>query len=192
MTLDSLFTVVTVFVTVLAVAGAGFYFYAKGRGGDLPGIFTPRIRRLGFIERAYLDGGRKLLLVRRDDVEHLILIGGPIDLVVETGIQAEAYPAAAPVKEEYSNMDAAPWQEPEASPVPAKAPEPRKPRFLAAAKEAALALREAALASGKMPAPAEPQLPAAQGGERKKESDLLKPASPQEEPAPRQEAKAVQ
>jgi hypothetical protein len=191
MTLDSLFTVVTVFIAVLAVAGAGFYFYARGRGGDLPGIFTPRMRRLGFIERAYLDGGRKLLLVRRDNVEHLILIGGPIDLVVETGIQADAYPAVVQGKEEYSNMDAAPWQEPEASPAQASAPEPRKPRFLAAAKEAALALREAALASGKMSGPAEPQLSPPQTGEKKKESDLLKPASLKEE-APRQEAKAAQ
>jgi hypothetical protein len=33
-----------------------------------------------------LDGRRRLLLVRRDDVEHLLLIGGPADLVVESGI----------------------------------------------------------------------------------------------------------
>ncbi len=36
-----------------------------------------------------IDGGRKLVLIRRDDVEHLLLIGGPIDLVIETGIPAE-------------------------------------------------------------------------------------------------------
>src|SRR6516165_4689455 len=111
MALGSLFTVIALFVLVLAAAGAGFFFYSRGRGGDLPGFFAPRLRRLAFIERAHLDGGRKLLLVRRDNVEHLILIGGPIDLVVETGIQDEAYPAVVQGKEEYSNMDAAPWQE---------------------------------------------------------------------------------
>ncbi len=30
------------------------------------------------------------MLIRRDNVEHLLLIGGPIDLVVETGIPAES------------------------------------------------------------------------------------------------------
>jgi hypothetical protein len=43
-----------------------------------------------------------------------------------------------------------------------------------------------------MSVPAEPQLSLSQTGEKKKESDLLKPASLQEETAPRQEAKAVQ
>src|SRR6516225_501411 len=100
MALGSLFTVIALFAAVLAMAGAGFYFYTKGRGADLAGFFAPRIRRLAFIERTRLDGGRKLLLVRRDNVEHLMLIGGPIDLVVETGIQAEAYAKADTAKEE--------------------------------------------------------------------------------------------
>jgi flagellar protein FliO/FliZ len=180
MTLDSLITVITVFVTILAAAGACFYFFTRGRGGDLPGFFTPRMRRLGFIERAYLDGGRKLLLVRRDDVEHLILIGGPIDLVVETGIEVEAYPATAAAKKEYSNPDAAAWQRPETSPAPAREPESAKPRFLAAAREAASALRKAAITSGQPP---ERQHSPSQASDKKKESDLLKPASLQEENA---------
>jgi hypothetical protein len=196
MTLDSLITVITVFVAVLAAAGAGFFFYAKGRGGDLPAFFTPRMRRLGFIERAYLDGGRKLLLVRRDNVEHLILIGGPIDLVVETGIQAEAQPAAAAMKEESSQTDAAPWPQPAASSTAANAPEPGKPRFLAAAKDAALALKEAALTSRKTPEPepVEPQLSPPQGGERnaKKESEMPKLTPLPEELAPFSKAKAAQ
>jgi flagellar protein FliO/FliZ len=187
MTLDSLFTVITVFVGILASAIACFAFFARGRGGDLQGFFTTRGRRLGFIERAYLDGGRKLLLVRRDDVEHLILIGGPIDLVVETGIKAEAYPAGATVKKDYSDTNAAAWQEPEIYPAPAKAPQPAKPRFLAAAMGAASALRKAA--SGNL---AEPQQSLTQGSEKKKESGLLKPASLQEELNPRREEKAAQ
>jgi flagellar protein FliO/FliZ len=46
-------------------------------------------RRLALVEWTSIGGGRELLLVRRDDVEHLILTGGPIDLVVETGIGKE-------------------------------------------------------------------------------------------------------
>lgn len=72
-----------------AAASAGYFLYLRQGSGDTPRFFAPRSRRLAFIERTALDGGRKLLLVRRDDVEHLILIGGPIDLVVETGIRAE-------------------------------------------------------------------------------------------------------
>jgi hypothetical protein len=146
----SLFTVIALFVIVLAIAGAGFYFYTSGRGGDWLGFFAPRMRRLAFIERAYLDGGRKLLLVRRDNVEHLILIGGPIDLVVETGIPAEAYLAAAAAKEEYSFRDAAAWQRHEELPASGKAPE----------------------AGG-------PQLSLPRGGE-KKENDMLELTPPQE------------
>lgn len=46
-----------------------------------------RERRLGVVETATLDAKRKLYLVRRDDVEHLVIVGGPVDLVVETGIK---------------------------------------------------------------------------------------------------------
>lgn len=77
-----------------AAAGAGYFLYTRQGSGDTPRFFAQRSRRLAFIERTALDGGRKLLLVRRDDVEHLILIGGPIDLVVETGIRAENAVAA--------------------------------------------------------------------------------------------------
>jgi len=35
------------------------------------------------------DGRRRLLLIRRDDVEHLVMTGGPIDVVIETGIGGE-------------------------------------------------------------------------------------------------------
>src|SRR5262245_50790171 len=44
--------------------------------------------RLGVMETASVDRSRKLVLIRRDDVEHLIMIGGPIDMVIETGIAA--------------------------------------------------------------------------------------------------------
>lgn len=71
---------------IVAAAGAGLYLYTRMHS------VAPRPRRLAFVERALLDGGRKLVLVRRDGVEHLILIGGPIDLVVETGIPAELPP----------------------------------------------------------------------------------------------------
>ncbi len=42
--------------------------------------------RLGISEYHEIDQTRRLVLVRRDDVEHLVLIGGPQDVVVETNI----------------------------------------------------------------------------------------------------------
>jgi hypothetical protein len=42
--------------------------------------------RLGISEYHEIDKDRRLVLVRRDGVEHLLLIGGAQDLVVETNI----------------------------------------------------------------------------------------------------------
>ena len=40
-------------------------------------------------------GGESSLLIRRDDVEHLLMTGGPVDVVVETGIPSARKPADA-------------------------------------------------------------------------------------------------
>jgi hypothetical protein len=42
--------------------------------------------RLGISEYHEIDKDRRLVLLRRDDCEHLVLIGGAQDLVIETGI----------------------------------------------------------------------------------------------------------
>ncbi|MCF7644946.1 flagellar biosynthetic protein FliO [Bacillus subtilis] len=42
--------------------------------------------RLTVTDAAAVDSQRRLVLVRRDDVEHLILIGGPSDIVIEQNI----------------------------------------------------------------------------------------------------------
>ena len=44
-------------------------------------------QRLGISEFHELDKTRRIVLVRRDDVEHLIMIGGNQDVVIESGIQ---------------------------------------------------------------------------------------------------------
>lgn len=58
-----------------------------GMGGAPMG--TRRRRRLALMETLAIDGKRRLVLVRRDDREHLLLIGGASDLVVETGLPAQ-------------------------------------------------------------------------------------------------------
>jgi hypothetical protein len=52
-----------------------------------------RNRRLSVVDTLSLDPKRQLLIVRRDNVEHLILTGGTHDLVIETGIAVEDIPA---------------------------------------------------------------------------------------------------
>lgn len=42
--------------------------------------------RLGIVDAYDLDRQRQLVLVRRDNVEHLIMIGGPTDVVIESTI----------------------------------------------------------------------------------------------------------
>jgi len=52
--------------------------------------------RLGVSEYHEVDKQRRLVLVRRDEVEHLIMIGGEQDLVIETGIGRVAGSVAPP------------------------------------------------------------------------------------------------
>ena len=57
-------------------------------GGERLGNTTGRGRqpRLAVIDAANVDGRRRLVLIRRDNVEHLLIIGGPTDVVVEANI----------------------------------------------------------------------------------------------------------
>src|SRR5215212_5812504 len=52
----------------------------------LPAHGRSRQPRLGIVDVYDLDRQRQLILLRRDNVEHLLLIGGPNDVVVETNI----------------------------------------------------------------------------------------------------------
>jgi hypothetical protein len=54
----------------------------RGRSATARG----RVPRLAIIDSLPIDRRRQLVLVRRDAVEHLILIGGPTDLLVEPSI----------------------------------------------------------------------------------------------------------
>ncbi|MEQ9170420.1 MAG: flagellar biosynthetic protein FliO [Rhodospirillales bacterium] len=61
---------------------------ARRAGWGFPATAIKRAsnRRLGIVEVTPLDGRRRLILVRRDDKEHLLLIGPTSELVIETGI----------------------------------------------------------------------------------------------------------
>jgi len=88
---------------LLLVAGAviaGLWGYRAYLTGDTSVTWgnwfgPPPEPRLGVTEQANVDGRRKLLLIRRDDVEHLIMTGGPVDMVIETNIPAPRMEMAA-------------------------------------------------------------------------------------------------
>jgi hypothetical protein len=79
---------VLAFLIVLGLIFAAFWAVRRFGAGRLGGdTMRGRQPRLGVTEQAFLrDGRRQLILVRRDNVEHLMLIGGPTDVVVETNI----------------------------------------------------------------------------------------------------------
>lgn len=107
--------------------------------GETPAaaFFKPRRGepRLAVVEHASVDGKRRLVLIRRDDVEHLILTGGPVDVVVETGIGAEASLEAPRTPDAYRE------------PVPAANPPvfTRAPRAFGQAAQTSIEEVEAAL-----------------------------------------------
>ena len=76
-----------IFVGVLALIGGAAWLVRQFAGNRL-GASTGRGRmpRLAVIDAAAVDGRRRLVLVRRDNIEHLLMIGGPSDIVVETNI----------------------------------------------------------------------------------------------------------
>mgnify|MGYP001812015301 FL=1 len=76
-----------VFVAAAIIAGALIWRSYVDSGAPGSGIFRGKNeKRLDVVEQATLDGRRRLVLIRRDDTEHLIMTGGPVDVVIETGI----------------------------------------------------------------------------------------------------------
>jgi len=81
------------FVAVLALIGVAAWLvrrFAGNRLGANPN--RGRMPRLAVIDAAAVDSRRRLVLVRRDNIEHLLMIGGPTDIVVEPNI-VRAMPA---------------------------------------------------------------------------------------------------
>ena len=80
-------TFVIAFIVVLALIAATAWLVRRFAGNRLgANANRGRMPRLAVIDAAAVDGRRRLVLVRRDNVEHLLMIGGPTDIVVEPNI----------------------------------------------------------------------------------------------------------
>jgi hypothetical protein len=90
-----------------------------------------RTARLGIIEAIPVDQRRRLVLVRRDQFEHLILIGGPTDIVVEPtifrGVPLSARARPEPTKAAQPQAQAAASVGPPVQ-APTPLPEPTRER----------------------------------------------------------------
>lgn len=116
-----------------------------------------RKTRLAVMDATAVDSHRRLVLVRRDDVEHLLLIGGSSDIVVERDIR---------LVQRRPNLtgDAGNHEQPprpralEQQPAPRPAPQPRAPEPAAPApRPAAPAAQPAYPVQPAQPAPVAPQ-----------------------------------
>ncbi|HXV30172.1 MAG TPA: flagellar biosynthetic protein FliO [Sinorhizobium sp.] len=130
--------------------------------------------RLAVLDAAAVDTRRRLVLVRRDDVEHLIMIGGPTDIVIESRIVPDGVTAASDSARTIAE------QKPIDAPIVAAraepAPQPDDPVRAAPRPEPAPALRMTAqersapiaqpapppAARAASPAPAIPAVPASE------------------------------
>jgi flagellar protein FliO/FliZ len=156
-------TFVFAFVVVLALIGAAAWLVRRFAGNRL-GANTNRGRmpRLAVIDAAAVDGRRRLVLVRRDNVEHLLMIGGPTDIVVEPNIVratpgrdqmqpraavgTEPQPRIAPLPDAANWADDAPrssemFDHPEPQ-MPEPPPRPMRPSFADEARRPAPAPSE--------------------------------------------------
>ena len=70
-----------VFAVIFRRLGFGFPSHAIKSGGD---------RRIRVVEVAPLDSRRKLVLVQRDEVEHLLVISPTTEVVIERNIRSGA------------------------------------------------------------------------------------------------------
>jgi flagellar protein FliO/FliZ len=116
------------FIVVLGLIGLTAWLVRRFGATHL-GATAARGRqpRLAVIDAAAVDGRRRLVLIRRDNVEHLLMIGGPSDVVIEPNIVR-----AASARETVSTRQPAaadtlprpvPLGEPDDWPEPAPAPQ---------------------------------------------------------------------
>lgn len=96
---DILFYLLIIVVLGGAAAAAAYFGRNYLQGGGTSVFGNRAERRLDVVEQSSIDGRRRLVLIRRDNVEHLIMTGGPVDVVIETNISQRRGARAADVVE---------------------------------------------------------------------------------------------
>ncbi len=105
---------------------AVYWLFGRAASSKLIAGGRNRKPRLAVIDVAAIDSRRRLVLIRRDDVEHLVMIGGPGDVVIEQGIRRK--PPESRIAPEFSEPRPPAVEAPRASPVAVSPqPQPRAP-----------------------------------------------------------------
>lgn len=81
--------VIIAFGVLLLLLGL-FWYGARALSGNARLGKMRAGQRIGVVESAVVDGSRRLVLVRRDDTEHLLLLGSHGDVVIETNIPIQS------------------------------------------------------------------------------------------------------
>lgn len=81
------FPTLAIGVIILAVLAIWFLLRHRPPSPFIKGGKNRR-PRLFVVDAAAVDARRRIVLIRRDNVEHLVMIGGPNDLLLETRIPA--------------------------------------------------------------------------------------------------------
>ena len=116
------------FAVVLALIGLTAWLVRRFGSNRLGGGARGRQPRLAVIDAATVDGRRRLVLIRRDNVEHLLMIGGPTDVVVEPnivrGVSAREPARAEPALRQTPTVESSWPLQPMSEPTPIPAPRP--------------------------------------------------------------------
>lgn len=100
--------IVVLVLVIGMILGLAWAMRRFGLGGAFQATLG-RKRRLATVESAPIDGRHRLVLVRRDDVEHLLLVGPNTSQVIESGIPAQpseagSEPAATSAPSAFSRL----------------------------------------------------------------------------------------
>jgi flagellar biogenesis protein FliO len=115
---------VIAFAFVLLLIGAAAWLVRRFGSTRIDAAARGRQPRLAVIDSAAVDARRKLVIIRRDNVEHLLMIGGPSDVVVETNIVRGA---AVATRDAPPARNGAPETMARAMPMPDPTPWPLQP-----------------------------------------------------------------
>ncbi|MFO1238045.1 MAG: flagellar biosynthetic protein FliO [Alphaproteobacteria bacterium] len=88
MDIDSLIRLAAALGAVLGLVLLAAWAMRRFGLGGLAVAASGPAKRLSVVEARPLDARRQLLLLRRDDVEHLVILSAAGETVIETGIPA--------------------------------------------------------------------------------------------------------
>lgn len=95
MNFDTYFRFLIALIFVLALIGLIAWIARRFGVGRVAVRPRGAARRIEVIETAAIDAKRRLVLLRRDRTEHLVLLGASSELLIESGITS-ATPSASP------------------------------------------------------------------------------------------------